>query len=233
MELPVISVRERPVKGKGSARKIRALGHIPAVLYGLGKENRSLVVEPSQLVDILTSSLGSNSVMKLEFVDGNKDDSCLAMIKDHDVHPFRRNLLHCDFIRIDENNPPNFEVPIRVVGKSEGEKVGAKLNIQVRSVLIKCPIDALPDAITIDVSPLDVGDKLMISDLEYPEGAEPIATKDMPVVTVRMGRVEKEDVGAEEVEGEEGAAEGEGAAAGEGAEPAAEDGKAESPTPEK
>ena len=226
MELPVVMVKDRPLTGKGVARKIRALGHVPAVLYGKGIDARSLVLEPSQLVKVLQTPLGSNSVIQLEFDDGKAGDGCLAMIKAHDIHPFRRHLLHCDFIRVDEKDPPKFHIPIRIVGKSEGEKAGAKLNIAMREIVLKCSLDNIPEAIDIDVTPLEIGEKLMLSELTFPEGAVPVSTKDMPVVTVRMGRIEKE-VEEEVPEGEEGEIVEGAEAAGEDGAAATADGEAE------
>lgn len=235
MEFQVVSVRDRPVTGKGAARKIRALGHIPAVLYGKGMESRSLVVEPKQLVAILQSPRGSNTVVKLELAGDQSDDLGHAMIKAHAVHPFRRNLMHCDFIRVDEKAPLKLDIPILVVGKSEGEKAGANLNVQMRTIALTCQPANVPDHIEVDVTALDIGDGLMVSDLTLPEGTKPVFTQDMQVVTVRMGRIEKEEEEVEE-EGEEGlegeAAEGAPAAGEEGAAAPAEGQDSKSDTPE-
>ncbi|MBL6975075.1 MAG: 50S ribosomal protein L25 [Deltaproteobacteria bacterium] len=233
MEFQVVSVRDRPVTGKGVARKIRALGHIPAVLYGKGMEPRSLVVEPKQLVSILQSPRGSNTVVKLEMADGSLDCLGHAMIKAHAVHPFRRHLMHCDFIRVDEKAPLKLDIPILVVGRSEGEKAGANLNVQMRTIALTCQPSDVPDHIEVDVTALDVGDGLMVSDLTLPSGTKPVHSQDMQVVTVRMGRVEEEEVEEEIEEGLEGeAAEGAVAAGEEGAATPTEGQDSKTDTPE-
>lgn len=202
MDYPVVRAKARPFTGKGYSRKVRVLGYLPAVLYGPGMPTKPIVVDPKTVVGILNSPRGMNTVVRLDIEGKEGLESCLALIKDYSIHPVKRVLEHCDFLKVDEAGELTVTVPIRTVGKSAGEKAGAKLNLALREVTIRCRPDCVPEAIEIDVTPLGVNESLLLSQLRYPEGTRPVITKDRTVVTVRMPKAEK---GAEEAV-EEGAA---------------------------
>lgn len=212
MEYPVVTVRRRDVTGKGVARKLRALGYIPAVLYGKDGGSTPLVVNPKEVVGAFRGERGANTVMRLRFEGDETTGECLALVRNHATHPVRRTLLHCDFMRVSDDTELTLDVPIRIVGKSEGEKLGAKVGNPLTRVRVRCKVRDIPAAIEVDVTPLGVGDGIMLSELTLPPGVRAIYTKDVPVVLVRMGRAEKEPeaaaVGAP-AEGEASAAPGE------------------------
>ncbi len=226
MEYPVVVAKVRPFSGKGYARKVRAMGYIPAVLYSEGKEGQSLVVDPKVVAGVLNGPRHANTVVKLDIEDKDtKAASCLALVREFSVHPYRRTLEHCDFLRVDETAERTFKIPIHIQGKSEGEKLGAKLNIAHREIVIRCLPSDVPECIEVDVSPLNVGQVLTFSQLPYPERTKAVYDRDAVVVSVRMPRAETKDEAAAPAEGEA-AAPAEGAAA---AAPAADgkDAKAE------
>ncbi len=192
MEYPVVSVRRRDVTGKGAARKLRALGYIPAVLYGRGIEATPLVANPKEVVGAFRGERGVNTVVRLKFVGEDAAQGCLALVREYATHPVRRTLRHCDFLRVDEDTELTLEVPIRLVGKSEGEKLGAKVSNPLPRVRVKCKVRDIPPAIDVDVTPLGVGAAILLSELTLPPGVRTVYTKDVPVVLVRMGRAEKE-----------------------------------------
>ena len=223
MEYPVVRAKDRPLAGKGYARKVRGLGYLPAVLYGRGMATRPIVVDPKTVVAILNGPRRTNTVIRVEVESGDKTDSCLALIREYSVHPVRRLIEHCDFMAVDADMQMNVKVPIKVEGKSEGEKVGAKLNVALRNIALRCKVTEVPESIIIDVSPLKVGQTLMLSQITLPAGTKPLYPRDMAVVSVRMPRAEKS---AAEEAAEAAAAEGAEAAV-EGAEgaPAAAEGE--------
>lgn len=211
MEYPVVTVRRRDARGKGAARKLRALGYIPAVLYGQGFLSTPLVVDPKEVVGAFRGERGVNTVLKLRFADGDTAEECLALVREYAVHPVRRSLQHCDFLKVSEDTELTLEVPIRITGKSEGEKLGAKVSNPLARVRVRCGVRDIPAAIEVDVTPLGLGDGVMLSELTLPPGVRTTYTKDVPVVLVRMGRAEKEPGAAAEgapAEGETPAAEG-------------------------
>lgn len=200
------------------------MGYIPAVLYAGGTEAQSLVVDPKVVAGILNGPRHANTVVKLDIEDKDaKTGTCLALVREYSVHPYRRTLEHCDFLKVDESAERTFRIPIHIQGKSEGEKLGAKLNIAQRDIVIRClPID-VPEKIEVDVSPLIVGQVLTLSQLPYPPKTVAVYDRDAVVVSVRMPRAEVKE---EEAEVEAEAAPAEGAAVA-GAAGEAKDAKAE------
>jgi large subunit ribosomal protein L25 len=188
MELKVLKAKKRPLIGKGAARKIRALGYVPAIVYGKGLDPIPVVVDPKQVAGII-ASFGKNALVRLELLGEEK--SYLCLIRDYSVHPFKRTLEHCDLMKVEEDSLVVVDLPIKIVGKSEGEKAGGKLSVPLKSVKAKCRAAKIPNAIEVDVSPLKIGETLMLSQLKVPEGTTLVFSKDSPVAIVRMGKAEK------------------------------------------
>lgn len=191
MDYPVVSVRRRDATGKGVARKIRALGYVPAVLYGRDHESTPLVVNPKEVLGALQGECGINTVVRLRFVGDEVGEGCLALVRECAIHPVRRTLQHCDFLKVSEDTEVTVEVPLRLVGKSEGEKVGAKVSNPLTRVRVRCKVRDIPAAIEVDVTSLNVGDAVMLSGVPMPKGVRAIYTKDVPVVLLRTGLAEK------------------------------------------
>ncbi|MBM4396320.1 MAG: 50S ribosomal protein L25 [Deltaproteobacteria bacterium] len=228
MDYPVVRAKDRPFKGKGFARKVRQLGYLPAVIYGQGTAARPLVVDPKTIVGVLTGPRAINTVVRLEIEKKDGKDECLAIVREYQIHPVKRALEHCDFQIVDESTEMTIKVPIRTTGRSEGEKVGAVLNIALREVSVRCKAPDVPEAIVVDVTPLQLNQAMLLSDLPYPAGTRPVFVKDRAAITVRMPKAEKVEEAAA-AEGEAAPAEGEAPAA-EGAAPAAgAEKKAEAP----
>jgi len=204
MEYPLVTVRRREVTGKGVARKLRALGYIPAVLYGPGISTTPLVADPKEILKAFRGERGVNTVVRLQFLSGEQD-GCLALVRQYSAHPVRRTLEHCDFMKVSEDTELTLEVPIRIVGKSEGEKMGARVSNPLMRVRVRTKVRDVPAAIEVDVTPLGVGEGIMLSQVPVPEGVRLVYTRDTPVVLVRMGRAEKgpaEEAAAPAAEGE-------------------------------
>ncbi|MBP7126438.1 50S ribosomal protein L25 [Myxococcota bacterium] len=218
MECPVITAKARTVIGKGYARKIRALGYLPAVLYGGDRPNLPLVVDPKAIGNILRSPTGRNTLCRL-VIQGDQPEETMVVVRDYLVHPVRRNLIHCDFLRVTEQTELEVKVPIRTVGKSVGERLGAKLSVTMHQVTIRCPVDRVPSEIVVDVSDFAVGHSVTISQLPLPEGARPVFIKDNAVITVRVPKAETEEAAAEGTTAAEGTAAPAAAATAEAKEP--------------
>lgn len=216
MENPLIRAKARELVGKGFARKVRALGYLPAVLYGGGNGPRSLVVDAKAVTNVLNGKSGRNTIVRLSVEDETAPEQTLAVVREFQVHPVKRNLEHCDFLRVGEGTELTVKVPVRLTGKSEGEKLGAHLNLAMRQVTLRCKAGEVPDEIVIDVTSFKIGEVMTLSRLPLAEGTRAVFVKDNAVVTLKMPRAEK---GA----GEEGEAGAEGAApAAAAAAPAAE-----------
>ena len=199
--------------GKGVARKLRAAGLIPAVLYGKGKATAALSVDPEALGKALhASGAGRNTLIDLKVGSGSHN----VLLKELQRDPIGGHSLHADFFEIDLKETVEVEVPLHFIGKAPGVDFGGILDHPVREIELECLPGAIPERIEVDVSELDVGDSIHVRDLTLPAGVTLRSDPDLSVASVVAARVVEEAAAAAVVEGEVPA---EGV---EGAEPTAE-----------
>ena len=200
METTTLKAASRTQQGKGPARRLRAVGQLPSVAYGLGGDTLPIAVKHDDLRKILMSTRGRNTIIDLAV---DEKDGFTVMVKDYSVHPLSRRLVHADFIRIDEKTRIDVEVPFHPIGKSRGEAEGGTLLASVRTLRMRCFPASIPTHIDHDISHLEINDVVKVKDLTLPEGAEPLFSPDRKLVTVAPPRVEAEPtlVAAEEGEG--------------------------------
>ena len=212
MEQIKIVASRRPDGGKGNARRLRATGHIPAVAYGKDLSATTLSVSPKDLMNVLGSEHGRNSVVELHVEGG---DTLTALLADYQYHPVTRELLHADFLHIHMDKPVEVDVPLELTGKAKGVVTGGILRQVFRKLPIRCLPNQIPVKITHDVSELDLDDSVPVSALALSEG-----------VSVRLPA--EQTVAAVVTEKKRGEAEAEAAAeAAPGAAPAGEATKAD------
>jgi large subunit ribosomal protein L25 len=219
----VVEVREG--SGKGAARKLRAAGRVPAILYGQGKPSLSLAIDPRLLERVLKAG-GANALLDLT-VQGRGDlGTPVALVKELQRDPIRGSILHADLYQVDLTKTVEVEVPIHLIGKPKGIDFGGLLEHTLREVRIECLPRAIPEKIDLDVSELEIGDVLHVRDLPLPTGVTLISDPDLGVAQVAVPQAEEApaEAAAETVEG----ATAEGAAA-PAAEAAAAPEKAERP----
>lgn len=209
-----LEVEAREGVGKGVARKLRASGKIPAVLYGGGGPGIPLALDATRLQKVLhESELGLNTLLDLKVRDHAELDGKTVMVRELQRHPVHGAFIHADLYEVDLSQKIDVEVPIHVSGKAVGVELGGILDQALREVEIKCLPRAIPDEIVVDVSALELGDSLHVSDLPLPEGVELVSDPELSVVSVVAPQKEEEEAPAEA------AAEGEEAAPAEGAAP--------------
>src|SRR5262245_33171137 len=183
MEAPVLRVWRRNQAGKGVARKLRAQGMIPAVLYG-GGENIPLTLQPKELLKILTS--GENTIFRLD-IDGEVDGDRQAIVRDLQRDPLKETLLHADLYRISMDVELTVSVPIVLQGMSrEVSDVGGVINQLLHEMEIQCLPSLIPHELTIDVGHLGIGEVLHVRDLPVPQGVQVLAAADGLVASVRV-----------------------------------------------
>ncbi|MGA9761513.1 MAG: 50S ribosomal protein L25 [Gaiellaceae bacterium] len=214
-----LQVQERSERGSAANRRLRRQGLVPGVLYGGAFEARAFTVPEADLRHALTGEHGGHAILDVLVGDEKKPHS--AILKDYQRDAVRGNLLHVDLhvIRLDQAIQSN--VTLTLVGESPGAKAGGVVTPSARELLVEALPTQIPDEIEVDVSSLDIGDLLHLSDLTPPEGVVFLDEPDTLLVSVTLPSLVVEEV-EEEVEGEEGEVEGE---AGEG--PA---GEAEAPS---
>jgi large subunit ribosomal protein L25 len=214
MEQLTLTVETRQAIGKGAARKIRRAGKLPGVLYGLGHQ-ANIVVEPRLVQKLLLEEGGRNKVLNLT---GGGADGRHAIVKDFQIDPLSRVLLHVDLLEIDVKKKIQVTVPLNFVGKSVGVAEGGVLNVVNRTLDIKALPTQIPKHIDVDVSALKIGDSLHFDDVTLPEGCEKGTqlnptlvtvvppTKEEEAVAVLAPTAEPEVITEKKAEGEEGTA---------------------------
>lgn len=151
---------------KNAARRVRAKGRIPAVVYGAAQPPQAIELDPKQITKILHSESGHNSIFDLEIA--GVDAKTKAMIVDWQYEPIKGNLIHIDLKRIALDKPIRVEVPIALVGTPAGVKVqGGILDQVLREVEVECLPGDIPSHIDVDVSALVFGTVLRVADLEH------------------------------------------------------------------
>ncbi len=173
-----LSAELREGTGKGVNRKLRAQGRIPAVLYGMQEETKSIVLDPHALNRLLhKSGAGLNTLIDLSVAGRNQT----VLVKSLQRDPVSGAYLHVDFYRLDLTRKITVAVPVHLVGRPKGLESGGILDHPMREIEVECLPTAIPERIDVDVSALEVGDSLHVSDLVLPEG---VALKTDPTLSV-------------------------------------------------
>lgn len=209
-----LKAEPRTDAGKGVARKLRASGRVPAVLYGHGKDARALSVDAKELFHLLHGAAGGNVLIDL-VIDGKKT---MAMPREVQRDHVRGQYLHVDFLEVRRDEKVTVDVPIHLIGESAGVKAGGVLEHHLWDLKVECLPQDLPESIEADISALNVNDSLHVSDVVVPEVCTVLTPQDEIVAAVVPPQArEVEEVEAEAVEGEAEAEEGAGATADEAA----------------
>jgi large subunit ribosomal protein L25 len=206
-----LAAENRSEAGKGAARRLRASGRVPAVLYGHGTKPQHLSVDARQFGQALRTDAGVNVLISLE-VGRNQH---LALAKEIQRHPVKGSLIHVDFIQVRRGEKVHVQVPVHLVGEAPGAREGGILDQDLYQLNVEAEVTAVPEAVDADVSGLGIGDVLRVADLKAPDGAVILDDPEASVVSVVAPTVEAEPEAEEGEEGE--AAEGAEAAAPEGA----------------
>jgi large subunit ribosomal protein L25 len=211
-----LEVELREGTGKGVARKLRAAGRIPGVLYGRGEPPQSVVLDPRALERVIaTSDAGMNTLIDLNIAGSRDRAERVVLVKELQRDPVRGAPLHVDFYQVDLTATIEVKVPIVLRGRPKGvELSGGILDQALRELDVECLPRAIPESITLDVSELEIGSSIHVRDLALPEGVVLRSDPDLSVASVITPKVEEEAVPvAAPVEGEAAAVPAEGAAA--------------------
>jgi large subunit ribosomal protein L25 len=188
--------RSAESRGKNEARRVRAAGQIPAVVYGAKKDSVAVTVNPKHITRILHSDSGHNTIFDLQ-INGSKEK---VMIVDWQYEPMKDRLLHIDLKRIDMSKPIRVSVPVSLIGVPEGVKTqGGILDQVVREVEIECLPADIPSHIDVNVERLMFGDVLRVSDLPHEGKLKFLTAEDQTIAHVTAV---KEEVAATPAEGE-------------------------------
>ncbi|HVK88591.1 MAG TPA: 50S ribosomal protein L25 [Kofleriaceae bacterium] len=211
MEVGKLTVTLRNTTGhKGASRQLRTEGKVPGVCYGASVDGRieplPIVVDVKALKKALDPVKKQNTVLSLTIEGGAQARTLSALVKDYQLHPLRREITHVDLLAIDPNKEVLAEVPLEFIGKPKGAIDGGQIRIVLRNLAVRAKPSDIPVKLTIDVSPLEIGDVIHVSAIELPAGVSAVTGRDLAVVTCAAPEEEK-------AAATEGAAPAEGAAA--------------------
>ena len=213
----VLDVNVRENTGTGGSRAARRDGFVPGVIYGGDKAPVAVSVKYNEVLKAINSGQFLSNMIELSH-DGKSQK---VLTKDVQFHPVTDMPVHLDFYRVTAKSIIEVEVSVNFVGEdvAPGLKEGGTLNVVRYAIEVKCPAGSIPDAIEVDVSAMEIGDAIHISEVTLPEGVKPAITdRDFTIATIVASRAAIEET--DDAEGEEGAeaVEGEAAAEGEGGE---------------
>lgn len=213
-----IKATRRSDAGKGASRRLRRAGQVPAVLYGNGKAPLSIQLNHEDTILAAKNQWFFSSVLDLD-IEGELQR---VLVRDWQMHPYKQHMLHLDFLRVDENAEIRVNVPLNFLNQENspaGKASGVVISHNLTEVEVACLSKDLPQHIDVDLSALEVGDIIHMSDLKLPEGVELVALRlgdeyNQAVTSAQAVKAEAEPTEGEEAEGDEAAdadkSEGEG-----------------------
>lgn len=159
----------RSEEGKGASRRLRRAGKVPAIIYGADKDALSIALEANMVKHALQNDDMYNTVINVD-VDGGTAEQCV--IKDLQRHPATGDVSHIDMQRVTDDSTVTKKIPFNFEGKAvaPGVKLGGMLTVLQPSVEVRCAAKNLPTSITVDVSAMEAGTSMRLSDLQLPEG---------------------------------------------------------------
>jgi large subunit ribosomal protein L25 len=184
-----IEVQPREETGKNANRRSRGRGKIPAVVYGGGKESVSIEVDRKTLVDTMKGHAGENPIFLLKLGDKERH----AMIRNMQIDPMSRQVIHIDFQRVLMDQKVKVAVPVELVGTAVGVKVdGGLLDFVTREVHVECLPGDIPKHLEADVTNLHIGQHFEARELKIPEGVVLLDELEKVIVSVGHGKLEAE-----------------------------------------
>ena len=197
MAIASLSATARDGAGTGNARKLRQNGQVPAVIYGHGREPQSLSIVARDLDKLLTQVPAESTVFELA-IDGK---TARTLIREIQRHPFKKQILHVDFMELVAGEKVIVDIPLVFVGTPEGVRTGGGLLEQIlHSIEVNVDPSSIPNHIDVDVSQLIMGHSVHVRDLNLPEGVEVLTDVDATVCAVIAPRAVVEETAAAEAE---------------------------------
>jgi large subunit ribosomal protein L25 len=195
MKRLVMKVKMREGESKTGGKAVRRRGLVPAVIYGAGRPNVTVVVDEKEFRTALRGG-ATQAIIDVD-VEGDSEPT-LAIIKEIQYDALGDDIHHVDFYRITEGKPIQVTVPVLATGRSEGEKEGGIVEHLTREIRVECLPRDIPENLPFEISALGLGDSLHLSDLTPPAGVTFLDSPDTALVVVKAPRMARADVIAEE-----------------------------------
>jgi len=191
MEKILLKADRRQETGKGSARKLRRQGLLPAVIYSKGQSTH-IKLRRSEIWRLISSGIGEHALLSIELGNGDSNTNSInALIKDYQVDSVTDELLHVDFIEVSLKEKISIMVPIIITKEPAGVKKGGIMEQHLREVEIECLPTQIPEGIEVDAGFVEIGHSLHVSDLVPPEGVKITTDPEEVVLTVLEAKVEE------------------------------------------
>ncbi len=196
-----IKAQSRKDEGKGASRRLRHANFVPAVVYGAGQAPQSIQIVHNTILLAAKHEWFFSSVLDLN-IDGKVEK---VLVRDWQKHPFKQLMMHMDFLRVNENETIRVSVPLHFLNQEKsaaGKTSGVVVSHNLTEVEISCLPKDLPEFIELDLSELNPGDIIHLSELKLPPNVEIVAlhlgeSHDIPVVTANTVQEEVDEVPAE------------------------------------
>ncbi len=195
MESLILNATSREGTGKGVARKARQAGRTPGVLYRAGGSATPVSFDLAELATIFRKTADPNTLVSVK-VEGAGERHCL--IREIQRDPVSRGVLHVDFYEVDKDYVVTVDVALVLTGRAAGTRAGGTLRQLVRSVTVQCAAGSIPKSVEIDVTPLEVGQFLKVSQVPAPAGVKVLFARDYNVATVEGKRTARDEAPAAE-----------------------------------
>ncbi len=186
----------RSLQRRGGAKRLRAAGRVPAIIYGRQAKPQNLEVNAKELEELIHHSASENVLVDLS-VESDARPKRLALVQEIQHHPLEGDMLHVDFHEVAENEKVVVHVPLETTGEAAGVKTGGGV---LEHILFKLKVRSLPkdlpEQITVDVSHLELGKAVHLGEIKAPPGVEILGDKNIPAIAVAMPRSEEEEAAA-------------------------------------
>ncbi|WP_298270296.1 50S ribosomal protein L25 [Geobacter sp.] len=189
MEQKTIGIEVREKSGKGVARKLRAQGRVPGVVYGKGMEPVAVSLDEKEMMTAIAGEGGVNALFTLQ--GGGSLNGVTAMIADLQKPSLRLGLNHVDLHKVSLTEKVRVHVPVAIVGTAAGVREGGLLDVVMHTLDVECLPTAIPEHIEVDVTALALGHAIHVGELSLPAGVKVLDDPKASVVSI-LGRAKEE-----------------------------------------
>ncbi len=204
MEDTKLIAKKRELQGSANARRLRKSGSLPGVIYGDGEEATAVLLGMHDFEQLLHHHASETMLVEIA-VEGEGDVT--ALLKEVQHHPVTGDLLHADFLKVAADKPIQVEIALEIIGEAAGVKAGGSLEIVMHTLGVECLPGDLVESIEVDVSEMEIGNILHVSDVKLGSNLKLLSDPEAIVVSVAEPRAEEEEVEEELGEGAADAAE--------------------------
>ena len=173
----------RATRGKSAARQLRRAGQIPAVMYGGKHGNLSLALSAHDLRQFIGKGIGSH-LIDLEISRDGGTENVPVILKEYQLDPVKRSLVHADFFEVTMDQTMEIQVPIELIGNAPGVKAGGVIEFVTRELSIECLPGDILDKVEVDISALEIGSAITVKDITLSDKYTVLMDEEVVVVTI-------------------------------------------------